>query len=134
MDFRAGVALPGHFGVELDVRKLDDGDREKLAQWIATYKTHRNRLHHGKVWLGEACDGLYWQAHGDGDGLLVFIYRTDPQSWKHAPQLRLPMLDVGRRYRIGGTDYHGGWLSAVGLPLAPMKAERFQLIEIEALS
>ena len=134
MDFRAGVALPGHFGVELDVRKLDDGDREKLAQWVATYKTHRDRLHHGKVWLGEAGDGLYWQAHGDGDGLLVFIYRTDPQSWKHAPQLRLPMLDVGRRYRIGGTDYHGGWLSAVGLPLAPMKAERFQLIEIEALS
>jgi alpha-galactosidase len=134
MDFRAGVALPGHFGVELDVRKLDDGDREKLAQWVATYKTHRDRLHHGKVWLGEAGDGLYWQAHGDDDGLLVFIYRTDPQSWKHTPQLRLPMLDAGRRYSIGGTDYHGGWLSAVGLPLAPMKAERFQLIEIEALS
>ena len=134
MDFRAGVALPGHFGVELDVRKLDDGDREKLAQWVATYKTHRDRLHLGKVWLGDAGDGLYWQAHGDGDGLLVFVYRTEPQSWKHAPQLQLPMLDVGRRYRVGGTDYHGGWLSAVGLPLAPMEAERFQLIEIEALT
>ncbi|WRH76013.1 MAG: alpha-galactosidase [Sphingobium sp.] len=134
MDFRAGVALPGHFGVELDVRKLDDGDREKLAQWVATYKTHRDRLHLGKVWLGDAGDGLYWQAHGDGDGLLVFVYRTEPQSWKHAPQLQLPMLDVGRRYRVGGTDYHGGWLSAVGLPLAPMKAERFQLVEIEALT
>jgi alpha-galactosidase len=134
LDFRAGVAMPGHFGVELDIRKLDDGERKKLAHWIATYKAHRDQLHHGKVWLGDAGDGLCWQAHGDADGLLLFVYRKDPQSWKHAPHLRLPMLDAGRRYRIGDTIYHGGWLSAVGLPLAPMKAERFQLIKIEALS
>lgn len=37
MDFRGAVALPGHLGVELDVHKLDDGDRTNLARWIAKY-------------------------------------------------------------------------------------------------
>ena len=58
MDFRGALALPGHLGVELDVRKLDDGDRANLAGWIAKYKAHRDRLHHGKVWLGEGDDNL----------------------------------------------------------------------------
>jgi alpha-galactosidase len=132
IDFRSGVALPGHFGVELDVRKLDNADREQLAQWITTYKAHRDRLHHGKVWQGEAGDGLLWQAHGEGDELLLFLYRIAPQSWRHAPPVRLPMFDPARRYRIDGQEYHGAWLVAEGLPTQPMKAERFQLIEVKA--
>ncbi len=133
MDFRAGVALPGHFGVELDVRKLDDKDRERLAHWIATYKGHRNRLHRGKVWQEEAGDGLFWQAHGDADDLLLFLYRVAPQSWAYAPAVRLPMLDPTRRYRVDGIEHDGAWLITHGLPTQVMKAERFQLIEVESL-
>jgi alpha-galactosidase len=133
MDFRAGVALPGHFGVELDVRKLEDKDRERLRDWIAIYKTHRDRLHHGKVWQGDAGDGLLWQAHGEADDLLLFLYRINPQSWRHAPAVRLPMLDPARRYSVDGVEHDGAWLVAHGLPTRPMKAERFQLIEVKAL-
>jgi alpha-galactosidase len=133
MDFRAGVALPGHFGVELDVRSLDDADRERLVHWIATYKAHRDRLHRGKVWRGEAGDGLLWQAHGGWDDLLLFLYRIDPQSWRHAPSARLPMLDPARRYSVDGVEHDGAWLISNGLPTQPMKAERFQLIEVKAL-
>ncbi len=133
MDFRAGVALPGHFGVELDVRKLSNADRAKLAHWIATYKAHRGQLHNTKVWLGEAGDGLYWQAHGSADEMLLMLYRIAPQSWRHTPAVRLPMVDPARRYRIEGRDYDGGWLIAQGLPTSPMKAERVQIIQVKAL-
>jgi alpha-galactosidase len=133
MDFRGGVALPGHFGVELDLRKLDDSDRERLAHWIANYKAHRDRLHHGKVWLGEAGDGLLWQAHGTVDDLLLILYRIAPQSWRHAPAVRLPMVDLARRYQIEGRDYDGAWLVAQGMPTPPMKAERVEIIRVQAL-
>ncbi len=132
MDFRCGVALPGHFGVELDLRKLGPADRARLAHWIAIYKAHRDRLHRGKFWQGEAGDGLLWQAHGEADELLLMLYRIAPQSWRHAPRLRLPMLDPARTYAINGEEFHGAWLAAEGLPTAPMKAEHFQLIEIRA--
>ena len=133
MDFRAGVALSGHFGVELDVRKLDDKDRQRLQHWVSIYKAHRDRLHQGRLWQGEAGDRLLWQAHGDAQNLLLLIYRIEPQSWRHAPLLKLPMLDAGKRYRIAGIEYDGAWLIGTGMPTAPLKAERFELIEVTAL-
>jgi alpha-galactosidase len=133
MDFRSGVALSGHFGVELDLRKLDDADRERLRLWIATFKARRDKLHSGKVWRGEAGDGLLWQAHGAADDLLLMLYRIAPQSWRHAPSVKLPMLDPAKVYSVDGQGFHGAWLIAQGLPTQPMKAERFQLIEVKAL-
>ena len=130
MDFRGSVALPGHFGVELDVRKLDEKDRAKLAEWITKYKAHRDRLHHGKVWQGKGDDNLLWQAHGDADGLLLFVYRLTPQSLRHGPTLRLPMLDASRHYCVDGIDYSGAWLIQHGFALPPMKAETSLMIEV----
>jgi alpha-galactosidase len=131
MDFRSAVALPGHLGVELDVRKLDNADRANLAEWIAKYKAHRDLLHYGKVWLGEGDDNLLWQAHGDADGLLLFVYRVAPQSHRHAPVVRLPMLDPDQRYQIDGTEHDGAWLIRHGLELPPMKAETSLMIEVK---
>lgn len=133
MDFRGSVALPGHFGVELDVRKLDDADRGKLSHWIATYKAHREHLHHGNVWIGEAGDGLVWQAHGTQDDLLLLVYRVDPQTQRHAPVVKLPMLDITKRYRIDDTEADGAWLVAHGLVLPPMKAETCHMVWVNAL-
>ena len=131
MDFRGSVALPGHLGVELDARKLDNSDRAKLTEWITRYKAHRDRLHHGKVWLGEGDDGLLWQAHGDADGLLLFVYRVAPQAYRHAPILKLPMLNGKRRYLIDGNEHDGAWLLQHGLSLLPMKAETSLMIEVK---
>lgn len=145
--YRAAVALPGHLGVELDVRTLDAHDRAELAAWIALYKRLRDRLHGGRVWLGEGQDGLLWQAHGDPDDLLLFVYRNDPSTHRYTPPLRLPMLDAGARYRvdevrpdgipaaparapvleaIGGADgmcFDGAWLVHAGLPVPRGHAE-----------
>ena len=38
--FRAAVAQPGHFGIELDPRRMDEAERAELAEWIAFPRQH----------------------------------------------------------------------------------------------
>jgi len=138
MAFRGGVALPGHLGVELDVRKVQGAERDDLRGWIARYKALRDRLHGARVWMGEAGDNLVWQAHGAADDLLLFVTRHQPTSLRHQPHLRLPMVDPARRYRLardGAEDMllDGAWLQRMGLPVPPMKGEEVLLYEVQAL-
>ncbi len=148
LDFRAAVAMTGHLGVEFDVCRLPQDDRARLAAWIAFYKTHRDRLHAGRVWRGEAGDGLVWQAHGDAaDGLVLFVYRLSPAGQKYAPPIRLPMLAGAGTVRVrhlhpeglapqpsgrapwfdrldgDGVTVSGDWLAASGLPIPALTAE-----------
>ena len=132
MRFRNHVALPGHFGVELDLRKLSDRDLERLSEGIARYKALRDRLHHGRVWQGEGADGLLWQAHGTPEALVLMVTRLNPQTQRHAPGLRLPMLDAQRRYRVGETEYDGAWLVQHGLALPPLRGEQGLVLEVTA--
>jgi alpha-galactosidase len=155
MAFRAAVALPGHLGVELDVRALGAAEQAELASWIALYKRLRDRLHAGRVWLGEGQDGLLWQAHGDERDLLLFVYRCAPSTHRYTPPLRLPMLDAGAQYRvmevrpdgasdtdhraplldaIGGTDgaaFSGAWLAHAGLPVPRGHAETAWIVRLQ---
>ncbi len=137
LDFRAAVALPGHLGVELDPRRLDPGERDRLAAWIARYKALRDRLHAGQVWTGDAGDGVLWQAQGTPDALVVFAYRLCPPSWRYPPPLCLPMLDRGARYAVTmdgvRTAVDGSWLADVGLPLPATASEAASIIEIARL-
>lgn len=133
MDFRAAVALPGHFGVELNVCALDEEDRRMLRGWIARHKALRDRLHGGRCWQGAGPDGLLWQAFGEADALLLFVTRVDPQTLRHVAPLRLPMLDAGKRYRVDGEVHDGAWLVAQGLTLPPLRAESCLILDIAAL-
>lgn len=133
MRFRNHVALPGPFGVELDLRKLSDRDLEQLGEGVARYKALRGRLHAGQVWQGEGADGLLWQAHGTSTDLILMVTRIDPQTQRHAPGLRLPMLDFTRRYRVGDTEYDGAWLVQQGLSLPPLRGESGLVLEVTAL-
>ena len=160
MAFRAAVALPGHLGVELDVRVLDAGDKAELAAWIALYKELRSHLHGGRTWLGEGGDGIVWQAHGadadaDADDILLLVYRPAPSTHRYTPPLRLPMLDARTRYRIrevrpliaddrtaygaplldayagaDGVVADGAWLVNAGLPIPRTKAETAVIFHI----
>jgi len=134
------------------VRHMSDAERMALGQWVGLYKQLRNRLHTGQVWLGEAGDGVLWQAHGDANAseVLLLVYRTTPTSHRNTPPLRLPMLRPAAHYTIERLDptppewtssplndaalaagaqqalpptAHGAWLAAVGLPLPRMNAE-----------
>ncbi len=138
LNFRSMVALPGHLGVEFDVRKVEGAQREALKSWIATYKTMRDQLHGGKVWTGDAGDSLLWQAHGDEGEVILFLYRTLPTALRYSPAIRLPMLSEKRRYRVTplgkeASDHDGAWLKAAGLPSPPLRGEQAQIFRIIAL-
>jgi alpha-galactosidase len=147
MAFRAAVALPGHFGVEFDLRKLSDDQMTELAASIAFYRQWRDRLHTGRVWRGEAGDHVLWQAHGAPSDLLLMVYRMEPTGQKYPPALRLPMLAGQGRVRVRrvkpegevrhafpsapaldamegeGLIVSGDWLARSGLVLPQMLAE-----------
>lgn len=158
LDFRAAVALPGHLGIEMDVRTLDTPARESLKQWLTLYKRLRPILHQGQVWQGEAGDGVVWQAHGKHDGaeMVVLVYRLQPTQGRYTPNLRLPMLDRQARYQLqriepavhewsssplhqalldgqSPVQAHGAWLAEAGLPLPRMQAESCLIIQIRRM-
>lgn len=159
MAFRAAVALPGHLGVELDVRHLDAADTAELKAWIGFYKSLRERLHSGRVWTGRGEDGLVWQAHGDAaaDSVLLLVYRAAPTDHRYVPPLRLPMLDTASRYTVRqrlpegvdpaagthgtapmfealrdeqGVTFDGAWLAHAGLPMPRAIAETAFIVEL----
>lgn len=158
LDFRAAVALPCHLGVEADIRHLDDGQRQRLAGWIALYKRLRNRLHSAPVMLGDAGDGIAWQAHGDAGSALLFVYRLDPTQQRFSPNLRMPWVEDSHRYRLrrvdsdllphipgwgdsplhdalstaGGASFDGAWLRRAGLPLPRLTGESALMLEVVA--
>ena len=162
LDFRAAVALPGHLGIEADVRQLDSEQRESLRQWIALYKHLRGRLHAGRVWFGEVGDGVVWQAHGDDAArdVIVFVYRLTPTTHRYTPSMRLPMLDPSLLYGVRRIDpavqhewtssplndalrdapedcpvsAHGAWLARFGLALPRMFAESAAIYRVVAES
>jgi alpha-galactosidase len=137
MAFRCGVALPGHFGVELDARKLGDTERTELMAGIARYKALRERLHQGRVWMGEVGDGVVWQAHGSAEDMVVLVTRTSPTTMRHQPNLKLPMAMPGRNYTISSDKgepmtMDGGWLSRVGFAVPPMPGEAVLVLEVRS--
>ncbi len=157
LDFRAGVALPLHLGVELDVRSIGAEERAQLAPWIALYKSLREQLHQGAMWLGECGDHIVWQAHGSAQDLVVFVTRTAPTEARQSPPLVLPMMDTSNHYKItrldppsigvanAGVDtpmhqalrrgetvpIHGAWLVQAGLALPRMSGEAVHIYRIE---
>jgi len=155
--FAAAVALPGHFGLEFDLRQLAPEARDELARWVALYKQLRGRLHSGRVWRGEVGDGIVWQAHGDDDAaeVLLFTYRVAPTHHRYTPAVRLPMLDRSATYRLtelsaggpgnrwgsaplldqlktpDGVLLHGAWLAEAGMPMPRTQAEFAHIVRLQ---
>ncbi|MEQ1639713.1 MAG: alpha-galactosidase [Novosphingobium sp.] len=142
--FRAAVAMPGHFGVELDPRKLNDTERAELADWIAFHKQWRHLLHGQQTWHGHGTDGLVWQAAGNAREFVLFAIRCGPAYDRRPQPLLLPFLadwpscEIELLRIAGGETGHaahrpalydtpqcctGSWLAHAGLPLPPLKAE-----------
>ena len=155
LGFRAAVAMPGHFGVELDPRRLSEADRAELADWIAFSKDWRHLLHGATTWLGEGTDGLVWQAVGTAQEFLLFAIQTPPQQNRRPPPLRLPFLADAATCSIellriggGGRGYSahrpalfkgphsvtGSWLANAGLTLPPLKSESVAIFHIEVVT
>jgi alpha-galactosidase len=156
IELRAAVAATGHIGLELDICTLNANERMTIKSWIDFDRCTRNLIHGGDIWLGEAGEGVLWEAHGSPDDFLLFVFRINPTSERYAPTVRLPMAKPAIRYKVSlaegwqrrgwisgggsfadlagaGADIRGAWLREAGLALPPMLAESAVVFRFSAL-
>ncbi|MDO5618922.1 alpha-galactosidase [Kocuria sp.] len=103
LNFRAGTALWGHFGVEWDLTQATSQEMRELAEWIAVYKRYRNLLHTGKVIRLDQVDPE-WDIHGvvtsDGTEALFAVVCTGVSITDPVGRLTLAGLVPDLRYRL----------------------------------
>jgi alpha-galactosidase len=129
LDFRAGTALFGHFGIEWDIFAATPAERERLAEWVALYREVRPLLHSGDVVRGDHPDPALW-VHGvvapDRDRALYALVQLATSVHAPAGRVLLPGLDPSATYRVAplapATVVEGGrgappwWATGVDLP------------------
>jgi alpha-galactosidase len=103
LDFRAGTALFGHFGIEWDLTAASPEDRARLGAWVALYKDVRGLLHTGTAVHADHPDPAY-QVHGvvadDGSDALFAIVATATSANYPPGPVRLPGLAPAATYRV----------------------------------
>ncbi|MCE7083093.1 alpha-galactosidase [Streptomyces sp. ST2-7A] len=103
LDFRAGTALFGHFGVEWDLTAASPAERERLAEWVALFKENRDLLHTGTAVHADLPDPAF-RLHGvvarDGSRALYSLVALASSEQYPPGPVRLPGLDPAVRYRV----------------------------------
>ena len=158
LDFRAGVALFGHLGLEQDVRLLDADTRDELARWIGVYKQWRDLVHSGELRQGMTGQALRWTqvTNADKSAALWAVYRLREETTRDTPAMLIEGLDPARDYRIeplfvltfpystatsdvldtlaaGELVLSGTVLRDYGLPLPPQAPEAAVVIGLRAI-
>jgi alpha-galactosidase len=156
LDFRAGTALFGHFGIEWDLTQADPAERERLAAWVRLYKALRDLLHTGTVVRSDHPDPSLW-VHGvvapDRSRAVYALATTATAVWSPPGRVRLPGLDPGAVYRVEplppgdqlhgptrsplpwwhtGLELSGRALGAVGVQAPVLFPERLVLLDVTA--
>ena len=114
LPFACAVALSGRFGIDLDLRALDDGDLGVLRRAVDCAVRTRPWVQHGTLHrLVSPVDGadrsraaLAFVAP-DRSGAVLFAYQLDEPEHP-GPVLRLPGLDPDATYRARITDLEHG--------------------------
>ena len=147
LDFRAGTALFGHFGVEWDLTGASDAERARLAEWIQLYKELRGLLHSGTVVRSDHPDPSLW-VHGvvaaDRSEAVYALATTATGVWSPPGRVRLPGLDPDAVYRVAplppgdqpegparwhsGAELSGRVLALAGVQAPVLFPERLVLI------
>ena len=103
MTFRAGTALFGHFGVELDLTSLTGEDRADLAPWVELYRRFRPLVHSGRVVHSDHPDpslNLHGVVAYDDAEALYALVGLQTSVTQPPGLVRLPGLDEAARYRL----------------------------------
>jgi len=154
LSFRAITAMFGHFGIEWDVRTLNDAESAQLEQAVALYKQHRPLLHSGVAVhadLREEAFRLQGVVARDGaEALYSFACLRTPDD-EIPGNIVLPGLDPDRVYRVGivfptgklPVEQHGVlpwtadavvasgvYLSEVGIPMPILLPEHAILVHV----
>ncbi len=103
LDFRAGTALFGHFGIEWDLTRVGPPERERLREWVVAYQMLRPLLHSGAVVRGDHPDPAVL-VHGvvaaDRSVAVYALVQTVTSVQAPPGRVRLPGLDPAARYRL----------------------------------
>ncbi|WP_240796726.1 alpha-galactosidase [Streptomyces sp. RFCAC02] len=103
LDFRAGTALFGHFGIEWDLTSADPADVARLREWVTLYKDLRGLLHTGTSVHADHADPAY-EVHGVvaddlSDAVYAVVAHGTSEMYPPGP-LRLPGLDPEAVYHV----------------------------------
>ncbi|GAA1313519.1 alpha-galactosidase [Saccharothrix xinjiangensis] len=123
IDFRAGTALFGHFGIEWDLTAASDEELERLRAWVALYKELRPLLHTGVAVHGDHPDPAI-EVHGvvaqDGSDAVFAVVSLATSASYPTGAVRLPGLSPDRRYHVRPLppgDHPDGNAHNWGIPL-----------------
>jgi alpha-galactosidase len=154
LDFRAGTALFGHFGIEWDLTTASAAEKARLAEWVTLYKRLRGLLHTGTVVRGDHPEPALW-VHGvvapDRSQAVYALVATATTVAQPPGRVRLPGLDPTETYQVrplppgdriegpghsalpwweAGFRLTGRVLGHVGVQAPVMFPERLTLLEV----
>lgn len=103
VDFRAGTALFGHFGIEWDLTAAPADELDRLRAWVALYKELRDLLHTGVAVHADVPDPAL-AVHGvvapDGSDALFAIVTLATSAQQPPGPVPLPGLDPDVTYHV----------------------------------
>ncbi|MGK5496486.1 alpha-galactosidase [Streptomyces sp. URMC 125] len=103
LDFRAGTALFGHFGIEWDLTAASPEELARLGEWVALHKELRGLLHTGTSVRADHPDPAY-HLHGvvaeDGSEAVYALVATASSELYPPGPVRLPGLDPDAVYHV----------------------------------
>jgi alpha-galactosidase len=153
LDFRAGTALFGHFGIEWDLTAASLAERQRLAQWVRAYQELRDFLHAGRMVRGDHPDPALWVqgvVAPDRSRAVYALVQVATSVQAPAGPVRLPGLDPDARYHVAplapgdvidgpgrsalpwwstGLDLPGRVLATAGVQAPTLYPERLVLVE-----
>jgi len=102
LSFRLATALFLHAGIESDLTRLSDDEREGLRRGIAVHRALRPLLHTGRVVRADVADGVLVHGVVSADRREgVFCYAVlDRPGAAIVPPLAVPGLDPSLSYRV----------------------------------
>jgi alpha-galactosidase len=157
LDFRAGTALFGHFGIEWDLTAAEPAERAGLARWVRAYQELRDFLHSGDMVRGDHPDPALW-VHGvvapDRSRAVYALVQVATSVQAPTGPVRLPGLDPDARYHVAplapgdviegpgqsalpwwstGLDLPGRVLAAAGVQAPTLYPERLVLLAADRI-
>ncbi len=156
--FRALVALPYHFGLELNPLEMEDEEATEIAGYIALHKRLRPLLHGGIPFRHPVADGrhVYGIRSRENDHAVVIIAQAVRPLLEMATPVRVRGLDPALTYTLsipqpqqarfvrsipeqtalldGGTAIPGAVLGQIGFHIPTLFPESALLVEITTVS